>query len=144
MTERPHRFSEENPQRVACGEDGRLGVSPMEDVGCQTSDTLHREGRCPLLHITRTDDVVRLEGELDMSTAPEFRTILRESLPSSPLVIDASELAFMDSSGVVVLLEVARSRNGGGPVVLRGPRPNVRKVIDLVLPGGVEGLEVQG
>lgn len=97
-----------------------------------------------MLSITRTDDGIRLEGELDMSTAPEFRAVLREAVATSPLFIDASELSFMDSSGVGVLLEIARSRNGAGPMVLSRPRPNVRKVLELVLPGGVEGLEVRG
>ena len=59
-----------------------------------------------------SDDVVvvRLTGELDISSAESARERITEAVPSSArgLVIDMSELEFIDSSGVAVLFALAR------------------------------------
>ena len=60
----------------------------------------------------RDDDVVvaRLTGELDISGAERTGRRLADSVPSSArgLVVDMSELEFMDSSGVSMLFSLAR------------------------------------
>lgn len=59
-----------------------------------------------------SDDVVvvRLTGELDISSAESAGERITEAVPSSArgLVIDMSELEFIDSSGVSVLFALAR------------------------------------
>jgi anti-sigma B factor antagonist len=54
-----------------------------------------------------SDLVVVLSGELDMATAPELARVLGTVLDSGPteLVLDFSELSFIDSSGIAVLVE---------------------------------------
>ena len=60
----------------------------------------------------RDDDVVvaRLTGELDISAAERTGKRIAEAVPSSArgLVVDMSELEFMDSSGVSMLFSLAR------------------------------------
>jgi anti-sigma B factor antagonist len=75
---------------------------------------------------------VRFVGELDMATAEYALTEAQNALAATPgsLIIDVSELAFCDSSGLhtfVRLQDAARSK--GVDVVLRRPHPNVVRAL---------------
>ena len=52
--------------------------------------------------------VVSASGELDAASAPELDAVLREQLAAGPVVLDLSELTFMDSSGVRTLDAILR------------------------------------
>lgn len=96
------------------------------------------------LEITATDDGYRLEGELDMATAGGLTgLLLAASGGDTPLVLDFSGVSFMDSSGLRALLEGAGLPNGGGPVVVQDPSPQVRRVFEITIPDGVPGLEIR-
>ena len=64
------------------------------------------------VQIEQRDNVVvaRLTGELDISAAERTGKRIAEAVPSSArgLVVDMSELEFMDSSGVSMLFSLAR------------------------------------
>jgi len=63
-------------------------------------------------------------GELDLLTAPQLRQTLREAqLYAHMVVLDLRELAFMDCSGVHVVLDAAADarRVGGRLILARGP-----------------------
>src|ERR1700692_281753 len=67
---------------------------------------------------------VQVEGELDISTSPQFRQTVREAQRAARIVVlDLRELSFIESSGVHVILDAARvSRwNGGRLLIARGP-----------------------
>jgi anti-sigma B factor antagonist len=97
------------------------------------------------LEITATDEGFRLEGELDMATAEDLSEILRTAATKGdPLVLDFSGVSFMDSSGLRALLERSAQPNGNGRVVILNPSPQVRRVLDISIPGGTPGLEVRG
>ena len=97
------------------------------------------------LQITPTDEGFRLEGELDMATADDLSQILRDAATNGdPIVLDFAGVSFMDSSGLRALLEGAGQPNGSGPVVILNPSPQVRRVLDISIPGGTPGLEVRG
>jgi anti-anti-sigma factor len=96
------------------------------------------------LEITATDDGYRLEGELDMATAGGLtELLLAASGDDTPLVLDFSGVLFMDSSGLRALLEGAGPPNGGGPVVVQDPSPQVRHLFEVTIPDGVPGLEIR-
>jgi len=95
-----------------------------------------------MVEITTQGEVIWLEGEIDMSSAHELRSVLTEH-GAGPLILDASNLTFMDSSGLKVLVEAAASRNGSGSLVLRRPTNSVRRLLEIIAPDGVEGLDVQ-
>jgi anti-anti-sigma factor len=96
------------------------------------------------LQITRTEDGFRLDGELDMATADDLSQIFRDAPSNDPIVLDFSGGSFMDSSGLRALLEGAGQPTGCGPVVIVNPSAQVRRVLDISIPGGTPGLEVRG
>lgn len=49
----------------------------------------------------------------------------------------------MDSSGLKVLLLAAASRNGNGNLILRRPQRAILRVLEILVPDGIDGLEVQ-
>jgi anti-sigma B factor antagonist len=67
---------------------------------------------------------VRVEGELDLATSPQFRQTLGEAQRAARVVVlDLRELSFIESSGVHVILDAAGDarRNGGQLMIVRGP-----------------------
>jgi anti-sigma B factor antagonist len=72
--------------------------------------------------------LVRLRGELDMAAATDLLDWLVE-IAGSKLIIDLSELTFMDSSGVAVMAQA--KDHLGDALVLSRPRSNVRRVFEL-------------
>jgi len=78
--------------------------------------------------------IVNMVGELDMATAPLLREtvmkLLQPSLGVGVVILDLSELTFVDSTGLGVLAASRqRVEREGGALVLRGPRPNTVKVL---------------
>ncbi|HEY5872263.1 MAG TPA: STAS domain-containing protein [Gaiellaceae bacterium] len=52
--------------------------------------------------------VVRVEGELDLASAPEFETALSTAESAPHLVIDLSACPFLDSAGMRVIAKAIR------------------------------------
>ena len=48
------------------------------------------------------------------------------------MVLDLSELTFLDSCGTRALLELARTRNGNGPVVILDPSRAVARLFEII------------
>ena len=77
---------------------------------------------------------IRLLGELDMATAGRLSEELgRLATDGARLVtVDMSDLAFIDSTGLSVLISaVKRLRRQGGDMALRSPTPGTRKVLEI-------------
>ena len=77
---------------------------------------------------------VRLLGELDMSTAPQLRDELHRlaSDGATMVTVDLSELAFVDSTGLSVLITgLKQLRQQGGEMALRSPTPGTRRVLEI-------------
>jgi anti-sigma B factor antagonist len=77
---------------------------------------------------------VRLLGELDMSTAPQLREELLRLVSdgATTVTVDLSELAFVDSTGLSVLITgLKRLRQQGGDLALRSPTPGTRRVLEI-------------
>jgi anti-anti-sigma factor len=80
--------------------------------------------------------VARVSGELDLAGAPGMGDRIHDSVPTSAraLVVDFSELDFIDSSGIAMLFGLARrlgSRRQELRVVARDGRP-VARVLQIV------------
>lgn len=80
--------------------------------------------------------VVRLSGELDLGTAPEFRAKVEEELDARPditsMLLVLRDVTFIDSSGLGVILgRYKRLRAHGGRLIAVSPSPQVRKVFEL-------------
>ncbi|MGA7419428.1 MAG: STAS domain-containing protein [Acidimicrobiales bacterium] len=77
--------------------------------------------------------VVVVHGEVDMVTAPELSEVVGEVLERFPrmLVFDLSDVSFMDSSGIKVVLYARRGMPARCSVVLHRPQPIVREVLKI-------------
>jgi anti-sigma B factor antagonist len=68
--------------------------------------------------------VCRVVGEVDSSTASRLRQVLAENVGVPRLVIDLSDVTFVDSVGLGALVGgIRRTREGGGDVALACNRP---------------------
>jgi anti-anti-sigma factor len=83
--------------------------------------------------------VLAVRGELDVSSAADVRPEVTAAVAESParIVFDLSELRFMDSSGLAILLVAAKSV----PVRLRNPTPAIVRLVELTGLSGVLPIE---
>jgi anti-anti-sigma factor len=75
-----------------------------------------------------------LEGELDLASARRMEESLAAIEGEKParLVVDLTRLAFIDSTGLRLLIQAdARAREWGGRLVLRPGDTSVQKVFEL-------------
>jgi anti-anti-sigma factor len=77
--------------------------------------------------------VIRLSGELDMVTLENVRPVIEAALSGEDgederLVFEVSELDFMDSSGIALLISMTRKVT---TVEVRNPTAIVRRMIEL-------------
>ena len=84
--------------------------------------------------------VVVIRGELDLATAPELERVISERLDAGDdVVVDLRELAFMDSSGLRVLV-AAHTRIGSGRqqfLIVRPPEDSpIARILSIA---GLEG-----
>jgi anti-sigma B factor antagonist len=84
---------------------------------------------CEVESLEGGGQLVRASGELDVHTCPEFQKVLAATLGGHPgrLVIDLSEVTFMDSTalGVLVVLQRGMKR----PLDIIVTRPHLRRVL---------------
>jgi anti-anti-sigma factor len=78
--------------------------------------------------------VVSLLGELDMDSAPRLEEVLDELPGEGPpeIVIDLSELSFLDSTGLGTLIRAQKSLMAQGRRLnVRSPRPAQLRVFEV-------------
>src|SRR5262245_59548141 len=78
--------------------------------------------------------VVRVEGRLDAKTAPRLLEHCQGARsPAGHLVLNLSDVTFLSSSGVGVLLVLAeRTRSEGGSLRIAAPSHAVRAPLELL------------
>ena len=114
------------PQRALDTNSRLVGRHFLSDA-----DALRRE---PVLEVEREGDarVVKLGGELDLYNAPQVRQALVEACADAPgrVVVDLSEVEFVDSTALGVLIE-ARSKVGRDGLLLAAPQPEARRTLQV-------------
>ena len=78
--------------------------------------------------------VVHLHGEIDLHRSPEFHTAVSSLLAEKPLrlVLNLSDVDYMDSSGVGTLVDAFRRiRRHNGRLFLVAPSQRVRSVLEI-------------
>jgi anti-sigma B factor antagonist len=90
------------------------------------------------LTITNTPDegngTIALGGELDGYTAPSLRAAIEQALDrgAKAIVLEVASLAFVDSSGIAVLVWAHKQlAERGGGLTLRAPQPDVYRVLEI-------------
>lgn len=74
--------------------------------------------------------VCRPVGELDAYTVPQFRDVLASVDGGSRLLIDLSEVPFMDSAGLGALIGgIRRVREADGEVAVACGRPTLMRLL---------------
>jgi anti-anti-sigma factor len=78
--------------------------------------------------------LVTVAGECDLHTGRQLRDVLTSEVSRGVdrLILDLSELAFMDSTGMQVLLSVRTVLSvRGGILALASPQPVVARILEL-------------
>jgi anti-sigma B factor antagonist len=128
----------------ACGAFGIIPGGAMTELDPESPGGGARDprrGAPPVHDITRESNAVPegvvllvLGGELDLASAPELREHLEAAMDEGArrVVLDLAEVEFMDSSMLKELLRAnAELETGGAKLVLAGPQPPTRRLLDL-------------
>jgi len=99
-----------------------------------------------LLQIVPADvtGTLRLIGELDIANVEATQSRLEEELRGNKsLSLDTSELAFIDSQGIRMLIVLGEQAlaQGSTIVVLNCSKP-VRRALEIAVPHGIPGVEI--
>jgi anti-anti-sigma factor len=88
-----------------------------------------------LLQIEKTEDPrgFRLVGELDASNVSSVSEAIEPEVEvGGDLTLDLAGLAFMDSTGIQVLVRTAKGLDGRGRLILLSPGSLVKRILDLI------------
>src|SRR5215212_9298685 len=83
-------------------------------------------------------ELLSVEGELDIATASRMISALNEAIAEmeAPLVVDLTQVVFMDSTGLALLMNarrrVVRQGHGFAIVCPKGPIARVFEIADMV------------
>ncbi len=86
------------------------------------------------VELRRDDDtaVTIVRGEIDLDSSAQLNTVLNKVDKEQRVVLDMSEVTFMDSSGLAVLLRQSMGRRDvGGALQIRRPSPPVRRLLEF-------------
>ena len=78
---------------------------------------------------------IAVDGELDMNAAPDLRAAIEAAIDAGAtrVVVDLSEVTFIDSTAIGVLLAAReRLRRSGGSLDVVCVEPNVLRVLEIV------------
>lgn len=77
---------------------------------------------------------VHVRGEIDIASSPRLKRQLEQVADDDgPIVVDVSEMTFIDSSGLGVLVEILKRRRDAGlePMRIQGVQEPVRRVFEI-------------
>ncbi len=95
-----------------------------------------KKGRIYMLNISKTREdsklCVAVEGRLDTTTAPELEASLKEDLENvTDLVIDLSDLEYISSAGLRVLLAAQKTMMKQGNMVVTHPNEVISEIFEV-------------
>lgn len=98
------------------------------------------------MNIVKTQEgstlTVALEGRLDTITAPQLEGDLRSSVNGvEKLIFDLSNLEYVSSAGLRVLLSAQKVMNRQGDMIIRNVRPEIMEIFEIT--GFVDLLTVE-
>lgn len=84
--------------------------------------TKHEEKNCE----------IALTGRLDTTTAPQLEEVLHKELPDTEaLLLDFTELEYISSAGLRVLLSTQKRMSVQGSMVIRGVSEEVNEIFEV-------------
>ena len=107
----------------------------MTDADRGSDGTTPGLRKAPVLSIDRIDGgcVVRLAGELDLYNAPAVREALTAAASDGAdrVIVDLSEVEFIDSTALGVLIEARTRLPDGNGFLLAGPGLETRRALEI-------------
>jgi len=100
-----------------------LDLTRLENVKLQTG----------IEHVSGTP-VLKVAGEVDLYTSPAFKSAIVSLIDAGTkdVIVDLSDVSYMDSGGFGTLLgAVRRVRTEGGSVNLAGCSDNIRRILSI-------------
>jgi anti-sigma B factor antagonist len=100
----------------------------------QASAELRRTGFAVTVDSSDRSTVLKLDGELDVATAPALEEAMASAFGADPssMVVDLTDLTFLDSTGIRVLVTAGRVAEGTGcAIVLMAPTAPVLRALRL-------------
>jgi len=102
-----------------------------------TSSPIEMSSSGTATRVTRTGGqaTITVIGEIDIGSAPELHACLEQCLAegSTEIILDMSDMTFIDSSGLAEIAYVTRVlKLRGGRVALQKPAPTIRRLLDVV------------
>ena len=79
-------------------------------------------------------DVLPLKGEIDLHVSPSITASLNAMIEKKPrrLVVDLSDVTYIDSAGLAALIEAMQKVEGyGGKFLLAGLQETVRSIFEI-------------
>ena len=88
------------------------------------------------MNITKTNEgaklTLALEGRLDTTTAPQLEAEVKSALGGvTELVLDFSQLEYLSSAGLRVLLAAQKVMNKQGKMVIRNVNETISEVFEI-------------
>lgn len=81
-------------------------------------------------------EVLSLRGPLTAKNAPTFQNAMRREEPAHTVILDLSDVPYIDSAGLGLLVSAHVSRQKSGRrVVLSGINPRVRRLFEVTRMG---------
>jgi anti-sigma B factor antagonist len=107
----------------------------LTDAGRGSDDGTPGLRKAPVLAIDRIDGgcIVRLAGELDLYNARDVREALARAAADAPkrLIVDLSEVEFIDSTALGVLIEARAKLTDGNGFLLAGPGLETLRALEI-------------
>ena len=83
---------------------------------------------------TRNGDqlIYTLSGRLDTAAAPQLEEDIRSSVESAnDLVLDITDIEYISSAGLRVLLSAQKTMNQKGGMVVKGANSSIKEIFDI-------------
>jgi anti-sigma B factor antagonist len=89
-----------------------------------------------MLNINKTQEgsklTFALEGRLDTMTSPELEAAIKENIDGiTELVFDFTDLAYVSSAGLRVLLSAQKTMNNVGTMVVKNVSDEIQEIFDV-------------
>lgn len=100
------------------------------------------ESETPHFNVALDGDVIVAHGDIDMASGPLLDAAIQELEGRGPVIVDMSDVEFVDSSGLRSLLAASqRARLADRMVTLRGVGPEVARLLEIT--GTTELFEIE-
>ena len=87
-----------------------------------------------VINQTRENDkmTVKVSGRLDTATAPQLEAEMKNALDGvQKLVIDFSDLDYISSAGLRILLAIQKKMNKQGSMLVKGSNETIKEIFEV-------------